>query len=199
MHRFFIWVLDFIFPPSADALRVRSITENAVRAKYTHRTMRGIAHISAFTDPYIRALIHEAKFHGNSNAHRLLCILVCMYIQRNRVSYDVLMPIPLSPARMRTRGYNQVLETLRAGDLPVPIDTDTLIRTRDTRPQTELSKMARLGNVRDAFGVAHPERITNKRILLIDDVTTTGSTLHAAKTALLPHKPASITLLAIAH
>ena len=74
-----------------------------------------------------------------------------------------------------------------------------LKRTRDTRPQTDLSYAERLTNLHDAFVVTNASAITNKRILIIDDVMTTGTTLTEAHDTLLFHNPKSITLLALAH
>ncbi len=113
----------------------------------------------------------------------------------------IFIPIPLSKNRMHTRGYNQVYEILRSleNDSKCIIETSLLVRTRDTPPQTKLSREGRLQNMHNAFRVSDPERVKGKHILIIDDVLTTGATLRAAKAALLPHEPASVTCLAIAH
>ena len=72
-------------------------------------------------------------------------------------------------------------------------------RVRDTRPQTELARNERISNMRKAFIIKQPQQIVGKHIVLLDDVTTTGATLHAAKAALLLHHPASVTCIALAH
>jgi ComF family protein len=157
--------------------------------------------LSHYADKSIRALIHEAKFHGNARANTLLNILVVKYLEKHVGKFDLIIPIPLSRARMRARGYNQVLEIINSGaeKLHIPIETTVLVRERDTCPQSELSRSERLTNLHDAFNVVHGEKIKGAHILLIDDVSTTGTTLKTAKAMLLPFKPASITLLAIAH
>jgi predicted amidophosphoribosyltransferase len=123
------------------------------------------------------------------------------HLQSMQMPIGYIIPIPLSPARLRARGYNQVLEILQANPLDpkYTILTNVLVRTRNTRPQTELARSERLTNMHDVFGVVHGESIAGKHILLVDDVTTTGTTLKTAKAALLPYAPASITCLALAH
>ena len=99
-------------------------------------------------------------------------------------AYDVVVPVPLHLARLRWRGFNQAL--LLAQHL-VPrqvIDRYSLIRLRPTRPQVELDETERRRNVAGAFHVTRPERIRGRRILLVDDVYTTGATVDACSAAL---------------
>lgn len=199
MHDLFLKLFDCIFPPSEALLRVRNLSPDIVQVQYCLSVIESTRALSRYDDADIKALIQEAKFYGNTKAFSLLNILVKEYLSETTTAYDLIIPIPLPSARMRTRGYNQVYEILRAGDLSVPIDTKILRRVRHTRPQTELTKKERLTNLRDAFGVTEEARIHGKHILLVDDVTTTGATLEEAKRALQAHKPASVTCLALAH
>jgi len=193
-------LFDTIFPPSDEALCVRALTPEQLTSLFSHTVIDGTHVLSAYRDTRIRALIHEAKFHGNTDAFLLLSTLCTKYLESAVTTVDVIIPVPLSPARLRARGYNQVHEIFRAAatQAHIPIETGVLKRIRNTRPQTELKRTERHTNMRDAFGVAHGERISGKHILLVDDVMTTGTTLRAAKATLLPHG-ASITCLAIAH
>jgi ComF family protein len=98
---------------------------------------------------------------------------------------DVVMPVPLHPKRLREREFNQsLLLADRLGrTLHRPVSYRDLVRVRPTVPQTELSRRSRLKNLRKAFLVPAPERVRQKRILLIDDVLTTGATVNeCAKT-----------------
>jgi competence protein ComFC len=99
---------------------------------------------------------------------------------------EVLIPVPLYKKRRRDRGFNQA--ELLARELGrrtgLPCETDILVKTKHTPPQTSLEHGDRRTNVRDAFRVVRPERIGGKIVLLVDDVYTTGSTLAACATAL---------------
>lgn len=98
---------------------------------------------------------------------------------------DLIMPVPLYAGRLRDREFNQsLLLADRIGrHLCVPVSCADLIRTVPSPAQTTLSRKARLKNLRGAFAVTRPESIAGKRILLIDDVFTTGATVNeCAKT-----------------
>ncbi len=100
-------------------------------------------------------------------------------------SIDLIMPVPLHSERLRQREFNQSL-LLADGigrHLDIPVAYTNLIRTLPTPAQTTLSRKSRLKNLRRAFAVRHPHAIVKKRILLIDDVFTTGTTVNeCAKT-----------------
>ena len=98
---------------------------------------------------------------------------------------EALIPVPLTRRRLRQRGFNQaaLLARSTARRLGLPNLSGHLARIRNTPPQRSLPRSARLTNVRAAFAVRRP--ITYRRIALVDDVSTTGATAHAASTALL--------------
>ena len=98
---------------------------------------------------------------------------------------DLLMPIPLHVDRLKEREFNQalLLADRLNGLLRLPLSYDNLVRLRPTQPQTELSRRARLRNLRRAFSLRRPDQVTGKRVLLVDDVFTTGTTVNeCAKT-----------------
>ena len=99
---------------------------------------------------------------------------------------DILMPVPLHPQRLREREYNQSLLLAHglSQHLQIPLLLSCLLRVRPTAPQTSLSKKERLTNLRRAFAIDNVSRIKGQRILLIDDVFTTGTTLHECAKAL---------------
>lgn len=99
---------------------------------------------------------------------------------------DLLAPIPLHPARMRERGYNQSELLARRVSQLTGIPTDNALRrVKNTRTQARIvDAKKRRQNLEGAFAVTNPETLRNKQILLIDDVTTTGATLDAAAKAL---------------
>ncbi len=91
---------------------------------------------------------------------------------------DVVCPVPLHPSRLRERGFNQseLLGEVVASSINRPI-TSLLERTRPTLPQVDLPAQSRAANVRDAFGPRLQEIISGQRVLLIDDLFTTGATM----------------------
>lgn len=97
----------------------------------------------------------------------------------------VLIPIPLHAARLRRRGYDQALELARplARQLGLPLVIDVLRRGRETAPQSRLDAAQRRRNLRGAFQVDRSTALP-PHVVLVDDVMTTGATLHAAAVAL---------------
>ena len=136
----------------------------------------------------MRQLIHELKFNGRRNLAELAAPLLARTLLDSwrREDFDFITAVPLHPARRRDRGFNQseLLARSLASVVGIP-EVNTLRRVTNTRPQIGLSDTQRQENVRNAFRCAHPEKVTGKRILLIDDVMTTGATVMWASQALL--------------
>lgn len=107
---------------------------------------------------------------------------------------DLLIPMPLSTARLRERGFNQALVLAKAlGHSQIP--TDLLLRVRDTPPQSSLDRQERVSNVQGAY-LPNPLKaatIRNQRIILLDDVMTTGASLQSAARALRQAGASSVT------
>lgn len=112
---------------------------------------------------------------------------------------DALIPMPLSTVRLQERGYNQA-QLLSQAFAPHKTRNGLLLRIRHTRPQSECSLTERLSNVRNAFAVepAMLKQITDKRLLLIDDVMTTGASLFEAAHTLLHSGASHVSALVIA-
>lgn len=102
------------------------------------------------------------------------------------VVFDRIVPVPIHPMRWRQRGYNQSEELANAIGrmINVPVDTKALKRRRNNPHQSLSSRAARLKNLIDSFEVVEPKRLKDCTILLVDDVTTTGSTFTACVKAL---------------
>ena len=112
---------------------------------------------------------------------------------------DVLVPLPLSTQRLQERGYNQALLLARALD-PAKAASDVLLRILHTPPQSTLARKDRLHSLQHAFAV-HPfnvAQVRGKRVVLVDDVMTTGASLHAASSVLRQAGACQITALVLA-
>ena len=96
------------------------------------------------------------------------------------VEIDLVIPVPLHPSRLREREFNQslLLADQVAKHLGRPLSFTNLVRTAPSEPQSTLSRKERMKNLRRAFAVRRPESIARKRVLLIDDVLTTGTTVN---------------------
>lgn len=114
--------------------------------------------------------------------------------------FDLLLPVPLHSKRLRERGFNQSL--LLAGRVSrkhaISLDFTSLQRTRHTDPQTQLSGAERQKNIRGAFEVRRPGAIRGKKILLIDDVFTTGATVQECAKVLLKAGSKRVDVLTLA-
>ena len=134
--------------------------------------------------PYSRQLVLAVKFGGNSEPVRLLGQWMSETLTDRE--FDMIVPVPLHRRRERYRGVNQAALLARdvAGRTGIPLREDVLVRVRATRPQTSLTgKRQRRSNVRDAFR-ADKTALEGKRVLLCDDVRTTGATARACAEAL---------------
>ena len=99
---------------------------------------------------------------------------------------DVIIPVPLHPARLRKRGFNQaelIAKRLGAG-LGIPVDAKILIRTVNTAPQKTLNDKERAQNIKKAFQVTE-NIVKYRKVLLVDDIYTTGSTLDSCADELM--------------
>ncbi|MBL8393870.1 MAG: ComF family protein [Candidatus Accumulibacter sp.] len=115
-----------------------------------------------------------------------------------RIEADLIVPMPLHPLRLRERGFNQALEIARALSAAwrIPIDATSCRRTRHTIAQADLPWRERARNVRGAFDCASD--LDGKRLLLVDDVMTTGTSLDELARTVKLHGATQVSLLAIA-
>jgi len=142
------------------------------------------AHAAFAYAPPLDRLLPRYKFHRDLAAGRLLAQLMAEAFAGCERPL-ALVPVPLHPARLRARGYDQALELARplARALGLPLHEGLLRRVRPTAAQSVLDAAARRRNLRDAFAV-HGRPPLPAHVALVDDVMTTGATLHAAARAL---------------
>ena len=141
----------------------------------------------AFHSGALRTAIHQFKYEG---LRALAAPLGQLMSQRWSAlapssGFDLIVPVPLHPARQRERGYNQAVLLARelSPSLGCPVVENELVRVKATAPQIDLSAEQRRANVQHAFKCTK-NGLAGKRVLLIDDVCTTGATLEAAAAAL---------------
>lgn len=134
--------------------------------------------------PPLDRLVPRLKFHGELAAGRLMGRLMAEALADQPLP-DALVPVPLHRRRLRERGYNQAREIAAplARQLGVRLRGDLLQRIRHTQPQSRLDADARQGNLDEAFTVSVRGPLP-AHVVLVDDVMTTGATLHAAAWAL---------------
>ncbi|MBI2916027.1 MAG: ComF family protein [Elusimicrobia bacterium] len=155
----------------------------------------------------LRNLIMEFKYQQKSRlSHTLAPLLYQIWkrISQLRES-EVFVPVPLHPARLRERGYNQSLllaqnlrELIRQDSRLIPVAESALLRTRNSPPQAHLPRAERIRNMESLFEVRNPAAILDKNVLLIDDVCTTGTTLQSCAQVLLRAKAKKVLSLTVA-
>lgn len=132
----------------------------------------------------VQKLIHELKYYDNKELAYWLGRWAFMHFKEigsSLCDVDVLLPIPLHKSRLRKRGYNQS-EWIAKGIssiLSLPVDTTSVVRQVKTETQTKRSVYDRWSNMQEVFVLRDGSNLIGKRVLLIDDVLTTGSTLNS--------------------
>ncbi|UCD86863.1 MAG: ComF family protein [Desulfobacterales bacterium] len=140
-------------------------------------------------DGNLMQAIHLFKYGNKTSLSRPLSALArktfFQFWEQN--SIDLVVPVPLHMKRLRERGFNQAHLVVRrwVTQEDIPFDGLTLSRSRWTEPQTNLSRADRRKNIKGAFSLRHPERIKGQRILLVDDVYTTGATVNECAKVLM--------------
>lgn len=162
-----------------------------------YRSDLGFSHTNA-----VRDLVHEIKYHGRPELGERLGYAFGLEHRREGHFADIgaATPVPLTPSRLRRRGYNQAAAIARGltRALEIPLDEE-LLRRRDSRgTQTHRSREERWRSMEGVFYAPYPERAERRRILLIDDVLTTGSTLVRCAQALMEAGAESVSYYTLA-
>ncbi|HEY5220913.1 MAG TPA: ComF family protein [Candidatus Paceibacterota bacterium] len=139
----------------------------------------------AYDDEPLRALIHALKFQGMPGAAEPLAGILAQYITRLKLDLHefIVTPIPLSAQRARARGFNQSALIARpfAKALGLPFDEHLLTRIHHRKPQSDTEDIfERRENVKGCFALTPGADAQNKKIVLVDDVTTSGTTFAEA-------------------
>ncbi|MBN1380376.1 MAG: ComF family protein [Deltaproteobacteria bacterium] len=146
--------------------------------------------------------IHRFKYQEDIGAGKILGKLMAAYDYPGlKISdYTLIIPVPLHAKRLRERGFNQslILAGEIAGTHGLPVDFMTLKRHVYTVPQVSIGKKEREANVKGSFGVAETAQIKGEKIILVDDVYTTGSTIKECAKVLMREGAKEVAVLTLA-
>ncbi|HEY0948285.1 MAG TPA: hypothetical protein VGE53_02255 [Candidatus Paceibacterota bacterium] len=201
-------ILDLLFPPRDAEALVNGATQESLGALVRVRTHDdGTVSLLPYRAPQVKACITETKFRDSENAQTLLASVLREYVaalEEDLESFEaqtiVVVPVPLSEARRKERGYNQterIATKALSGLADTTLNTKILVRTRDTLPQTSLGGRERRENLKDAFEASIPD--ATHTYIVFDDVRTTGTTLSEAVQALKNAGALKVYGLSLAH
>ncbi|MBN1891256.1 MAG: ComF family protein [Clostridiales bacterium] len=149
----------------------------------------------------IVSALRALKFHDAPYVAETLSFFMAESVNHSSYFFDAVIPVPLSSARLRRRGYNQagLLARSIARRIEKPCPENFLIRNRNTRQQSRYKDpMLRAANVKGSFAVPDNVSVDDLSILLVDDVFTTGNTLHEAALALYEAKAGNVVAITAA-
>jgi len=191
------FLVDQVLPPRETEAMIRGVSYEQFSQNLSPglrgQGTQAVYSLFPYDDALAQACILEAKFQDSRTAAGLLGAALCEFLyefmsesEPFNPSPPVIVPIPLSQTRLKERGYNQTERIAQAAlksGISIDIQTDLLVRTRSTVPQTSLTGTARRTNVAGAFSACRPCEWYRTYIVL-DDVVTTGHTMLAACQAL---------------
>lgn len=180
-------ICTFCGEPHGDKLRQEALL---CKKCITQKPYFELARSVAIYEGTIRKAIHNFKFKNKKGLADHLCKIMANHIEARlpEIRYchaDALVTVPLSQKRRAERGFNQValMAEILASYLNIPHEKNALKRIKETLPQFDLPKNERQKNVTGAFDIHSQESIYGKRLLLLDDIYTTGHTINeCAKT-----------------
>lgn len=207
-------VLDYFFPPICgmcgeinENYICNNCYENIKKIKkcvineYNNRNFSKHLYIFRY-EGIIRNKIIEYKFEDKGYLYKMFAKIIlsdkktCNFIKK----YDVIIPVPISKKRKKKRGYNQseLVANELAQKLNQDIWTDIIIKRKDNKPQSELNKLERIKNVEDIYEINKPIEVKNKKVLLLDDIYTTGSTVNEIARKLKQNQTQEIGVITLA-
>ncbi len=151
----------------------------------------------------VQKLIHQLKYRGKKEVGIYLGKLFGLALMESQTfrNIDIIIPVPLHPKKQQKRGFNQS-ESIGKGlsiTTGKKLVNDNLLRVVNTDSQTRKSRYSRWENVKDVFQVRYPDNLSEKHILLVDDVLTTGATLEACAANLLEAGNTKVSVVSLAY
>lgn len=135
---------------------------------------------SALYNRFLREVIRDFKFHGKNYLSKPLGELMLDTIKKNEIDdIDLVLAVPMHGRKEAKRGYNQseLLARYIGKKLNIEVSRNNLIKTKNTRPQSSLDSLERRDNLKGVFTVKRKDFFLARKILLVDDIMTTGTTL----------------------
>ncbi|HBQ83521.1 MAG: amidophosphoribosyltransferase [Bacteroidetes bacterium GWA2_40_15] len=176
--------------PVAQLFWGRCLIESAAAFSYYNKGSR------------IRNLIHNLKYKGIREIGFELGKIYGLTLKSSGFTdnIDIIIPVPLHPAKERARGFNQckVISSGLADATGLPVNTTSFERVQASSTQTKRSRYDRWVNVEGIFRVTDPDSLGGRHILLVDDVITTGSTMESCVNELLKTEEVKVSVVAIA-
>ena len=150
----------------------------------------------------IRKLIIQYKFNNKSYLYKTFC----EFIVKNKKafdfikSYDIIIPVPMHRKKKAIRGYNQTELIVKelAKKVGIQVVLDVLVKTKNNKVQSSLNKEERKNNVENVYKLTNQEKIKNKKVLIFDDIYTTGATIEACIEEVLKAEVKQIGVLTLA-
>jgi ComF family protein len=188
-------------PHTSEALYLGNHTENLFIGRLLIQAACSEFYFSKAS--IVQQLIHELKYKGNTDIGFYLGEMVGRnLLASGRFSnIDLLLPLPLHPAKERKRGYNQAAIICNgiSSVMNIPVSTGNLVRQRFTETQTRKHRDDRWENVDGSFAILNEPALRGKHILLVDDVITTGATLEACGQCILNIAETRLSIAALAY
>ncbi|MGC4021985.1 MAG: phosphoribosyltransferase family protein [Cyclobacteriaceae bacterium] len=151
----------------------------------------------------VQQLLHQLKYNNKPEIGVRLGKIAGEQLIRSgfNIELDMIIPVPLHPSRQRNRGYNQSAKFAEglSEALKVPVNQKACRRLTNTKTQTKKTREERWENVEKVFQIINPDQLKNKKVLLVDDIITTGATFEACGHILLKAECKELSMACIAH
>lgn len=149
----------------------------------------------------IVTLIHNFKFHNARYLAEDFAKDLCNLYKEKKYDCDIIVPVPMTESRLKSRGYNQagLLANELAKLLNLPVDEQNLLKVKDTKSQVGLDFSERKNNLLDAFKTKDKKFFKGKKVLIVDDIFTTGATIECCAKALKKGLASEVFAITIAH
>lgn len=208
------FVLNFLFPPVCSVCgkvdknwlcpncqkRVERL-EKACVVEIEHKKYEKLLYIFQY-ESLVRKLILRYKFSNQAYLNHFFAQMIAKNVENRKLlqQYDLIIPVPMHQKKMQKRGYNQteLVANELSKILQIPTKNDILLKVVNTVTQSKLGGKARQSNIQHAFFVKNDREVEDKKIILLDDIYTTGATSQECSRVLKEAGVAEILVLVLA-